>query len=189
MSEEPEKDQAVPETESGEEHVTPPQPQQQQAPAQWSMPEPVFQQTSGYLPQGFLKQIEDAGSTPGGGDLLEIPSIASNTPIAPLGQPAEEPVLEMEDTLIVPDTDEQPPPPAVAAAIPAVEIEPQPDLSEQIIEPPAPVQTAAPAAAKSSGLRTVMIALALIAMLGLLAMFLAFVYLYFIAGTWDTNNF
>ncbi len=199
MSEEPDKDQAVPDMETGDEHTTPPMPATPAAPATWSMPEPVFQQTSGYLPQGYLKQIEDSGGAVPNGDVLDIPSIASNTPIAPLGQPSADPILEMDETPVAPATVSHEghaatPQPAVipeipnAAPVPAVNIEPQPYLSEpSIVDLPA----AAPVvpAAKSSGMRTVLIALALLGMLALLIVFLAFVYAYFIAGTWNSTTF
>ena len=184
MSEKPGNDQSVADTENGAEHTTPPMPAAPAAPAQWSMPEPVFQKTSGYLPQGYLKQIQDSGGAAPNDDVLDIPYIASNTPIAPLGQPAADPILEMDDA------------PAAAPvqaisdeALPvAARIEPQPDLSEQIIEDvPAAPPVVPPR--KSSGLRTVLIALALLGMLGLLVVFLAFIYLYFIAGTWNSTTF
>lgn len=189
MSEESGKDQAVTDMENGAEHTTPPMPAAPAAPAvpaQWSMPEPVFQQTSGYLPQGFLKQIEDFGAATPDDDVLDIPAIPSNTPIAPLGQPPAEPILEMDNASTVPAAVS--PMIADAAPPPAVSIEPQPDLSEQII--PDALTPAQPVpAAKSSGLRTVLIALALLGMLGLLIAFLAFVYLYFIAGAGNPTTF
>lgn len=190
MSEEPNKDQAAPEMESGEEHTTPPMPAAQAAPEKWSMPEPVFQQTSGYLPQGYLKEIEQSGAGTPTTDVLEIPTIASNTPIAPLGQPPVDPILEMDEPSASPVAVEESAPKSTAEALPqsAVNIEPQPDLSEQIVPEvsvPAPVVPKA----KSSGLRTVLIALALLGMLGLLIVFLAFVYAYFIAGNWNSTTF
>ena len=186
MSEEPNKDQAVRDLDTGEEHTTPPMPATPAAPATWSMPEPVFQQTSGYLPQGFLKQIEESGGSAPNGDVLDIPSIAPNTPIAPLGQPPSDPILEMDENPIAPVAAIQEIPDAAPPA--AVNIEPQPYLSEPSIEDVPEAVPAVPAA-KSSGLRTVLIALALLGMLALLVVFLAFVYLYFIAGTWNSTTF
>ncbi|MEJ7848679.1 MAG: hypothetical protein WKF92_11395 [Pyrinomonadaceae bacterium] len=195
MSEQSGKDQAVPDMEDGAEHTTPSMPAAPAAPAQWSMPEPVFQQTSGYLPQGYLKQIEDSGGDAPNGDVLDIPAIASNTTIAPLGQPPAEPILEMEAAPAAAPQEIPDAAPAEAfqeipdsAPAPAVNIEPQPYLSESNIES---LPAAAPAVtpAKSSGLRTVLIALALLGMLALLIVFLAFIYAYFIAGTGNSTTF
>src|SRR5687768_14537882 len=68
----------------------------------WEMPVPKFQQTSGYLPQGYLGKVglDTAGA-----------AIAAASPITS------------------PDIEE----PSLGA-----DVEPQPDLSEQIAEPPAP---------------------------------------------------
>ncbi len=163
------KQEAVPETESGEEHVTPPQPPQ--APAQWSMPEPVFQQTSGILPQGFLKQIEEAAaaSAAQSADVLEIPAIPTAFP----EQQNAEPVLEM----------------AAVQTAPILDIEPQPDLSEQIVDQVPVITAVAPVKAKSNSLRIVLGVLLAFGMLILLAIFLAFVYFYFIAKPGEVNNF
>ena len=38
-------------------NTTPPNPGQNSAKSGWSMPEPVFRKTSGYLPQGFEKKF------------------------------------------------------------------------------------------------------------------------------------
>lgn len=189
------KEKTVPRTESGEEHTTPPMPA---APVQWSMPDPVFQQTSGYLPQGYLKQIEDAAAVSKEGDVLDIPAIPPPAPQDIPEQPAAEAIaaeqiLETDDT----PTADTTPPPAVFAAPevsgteppPAALIEPQPHLSDQFTSDELLPAPAAPAAAKSSGLRTALIVLGLLGMLALLAVFLAFVYLYFIAVPGEVNNF
>ncbi len=44
---------------AADEHTTEPQDTTR---VKWEMPKPVFQQTSGYLPQGYLKQIEEVGT-------------------------------------------------------------------------------------------------------------------------------
>ena len=52
-------EKAVPQPEPTEEDVntTPPNPQPANGKSGWTMPEPVFRKTSGYLPQGFEKRF------------------------------------------------------------------------------------------------------------------------------------
>ena len=47
---------------ASDEHTTAPDPPQMQdtSAKKWEMPKPVFKQTSGYLPQGFVKDIQAA---------------------------------------------------------------------------------------------------------------------------------
>lgn len=49
-------DERITEILDTDEHTTEPH---ANAPDKWEMPEPVFQQTSGYLPQGYVKKIEE----------------------------------------------------------------------------------------------------------------------------------
>ena len=50
-------------------NTTPPNPAHGGAPGGWSMPEPVFKKTSGYLPQGYEKKfLEDEIKTDAGDD-------------------------------------------------------------------------------------------------------------------------
>lgn len=126
--------------------TTPPNPANNAAPAVgqgWQMPEPKFQQSSGYLPQGYLDKVAF----------------------------------------------EAPPPAAVsaAAAAPAVEpefeppVEAQPDLSEQLAEPPPPVISKPVAKERSPGARIAMILLGLLAMVAFIAIFLAVIYYLFLS--------
>ena len=52
------------------------------APDKWEMPKPVFQQTSGYLPQGFVKQIQHSGT-------VNVPPETSAGEAAPAEQPPD----------------------------------------------------------------------------------------------------
>ena len=110
----------------------------------WRMPEPKFQQTSGYLPQGYLGKVGlDDGKAAGDGAA-----------------------------------------PASTAEIPApasVDVEPQPDLSEQIAEPPpiAPAQ-AASAKQRSTAARVVLVLLGVAGMIVFIAAFLAAVWYLFL---------
>lgn len=62
MSDEPlNQPQPVPDEEM---NTTPPNPPQSGATGAWSMPEPVFKQTSGYLPQGYEKNFPQVEPEP-----------------------------------------------------------------------------------------------------------------------------
>lgn len=127
--------------------TTPPNPADAAVPSPdpgWQMPAPKFQQSSGYLPQGYLENLG-----------FEAPPQADGSGAA--AAPATEP-------------------PA-----PAVDVEPQPDLTEQL--PEEPVATAPTPAAKvrSTGGRIVMIVLGLLAMAAFIAVFLVVVYYLFLA--------
>jgi hypothetical protein len=74
----------------------------------WRMPEPVFRQSSGYLPKGFEKRF---GSDANGAEAVATAEVA-----APANTGAEEGSAPAE------------PPPAAAAV---TDIQPQPDLTEE----------------------------------------------------------
>lgn len=111
----------------------------------WQMPEPKFQKSSGYLPQGYIDQL-------GLGEPGSPAVPAQATAEAPPAEPAE----------------------------PPIDIEPQPDLAEQleaepVAAPPIPVKN------RSSGSRIVMLVLGLLGMVLFIAAFLALVYFLFLA--------
>lgn len=128
-------------------------------PGKWQMPKPKFQQTSGYLPQGYLKDIQPSG------------------PRAHAGS---------EDT-----TQEQAPfvpqPPARDAAVP--DVEPQPDLTEQLIPEEPSAEIGKNEAPVKKGLRFRTVVLGLIGMVIILAAFLVTVYFVFLAKPSGGNNF
>lgn len=109
----------------------------------WQMPEPKFQKSSGYLPQGYLDKIAPAS----------VPRAVGSGAAA-----------------------------AAPAALPGpVEVEPQPDVMEQIAEPD-PVSPGPPAARKRSrGARIALMVLGLLGMVGFIALFLGVVYYLFLA--------
>ncbi|MEO5860159.1 MAG: hypothetical protein ABIR33_14570 [Pyrinomonadaceae bacterium] len=136
--------------------TTPPNPANSAVPspgAGWQMPEPKYQQTSGYLPEGYLDKI--AFETPPPTDV----SPASAGPAAA---------------------------PAVATG---PDIGPQPDLSEQLAEPPAPVVAKPVIKERSSGARIVMILLGLLAMVAFIAVFLGVIYYLFLAPQGGETTF
>jgi hypothetical protein len=128
--------------------TTPPNPANSAVPSPnqgWQMPEPKFQQSSGYLPQGYL---EKAG--------FEAP------PQAEVSGAAAAPAME-----------------SPVAAGP--DVEPQPDLSEQLAEPQVAAAPRVVAKERSAGSRIFMIILGLLAMAAFIAVFLAVVYYLFLA--------
>lgn len=120
-------------------------------PGAWEMPEPVFQQSSGYLPQGFEKRFP-------------IPDPQADVP-------TDEPVAEVP--VAAADGSLPPAPPDISES---PDIQPQPDVTEdfRIDE-----LTAPPAAAKKQRSPAIRILLALLGILGMVllaAVFLAVIY-------------
>lgn len=154
------KDEVITEAEVDGEHITDPQaadehttePQDTKA-AKWEMPKPVFQQTSGYLPQGYVKQIEEVGTD----DAVEAPP----TVRAPSPAPQE----------------------------PPAEIEPQPDLSEQLVMEDPAGDTPAVARTKSSSVRIPVIIIGVLGILAFLTVFLLAVWFLFLAEPGAGYNF
>jgi hypothetical protein len=128
--------------------TTPPNPANSAVPSPgkgWQMPEPKFQQTSGYLPEGYLDKIA-----------FEAPPPSGVSPAA--AGPA-----------------------AAPAAVAEPDVEPQPDLTEQLAEPPVPVVTKPSVKERSAGARIAMILLGLLAMVAFIAVFLGVIYYLFLA--------
>jgi len=136
----------------------------QAAPQKWEMPKPKFQQTSGYLPQGYLKDINMDGDGPADGPVDEQGEQLTAERITGIGRE-----------------------PAAAQTAPA--IEPQPDLLDQLIpEEPLPAANATQVTPKSSS-RIAFLLLGLIGILLFLAIFLAAVYYFFLQTPAGGNNF
>ncbi len=151
-----------------DEHTTEPNaPQQEQktvpppAPGKWEMPKPKFQQTSGYLPQGYLKDLEQAAAAAG-------------------AERGNEDTTQ-EQLAFVPAAA-----PATGASTPA--IEPQPDLTEQLIDEPIG-ETSEPKPPAKGGSSALMIVLGLTGILLFVAIFLAAIYFLFLAKPAGGNNF
>lgn len=134
---------------NSEADTTPPDPASSAVPSPdqgWQMPEPKFQKSSGYLPQGYLEKL-NIGAPPQG----EVSGAAA--------APAMEPQAEIS----------------------ASDVEPQPDLSDQLDDQPAAISAKPAPKERSSGSRVFLIVLGLLAMAAFLAGFLALVYYLFIA--------
>jgi hypothetical protein len=128
--------------------TTPPNPADAAVPSPgqgWQMPAPKFQQSSGYLPQGYL---EKAGFD------VPLQAAASGAAAAPAAE---------------------------APPTPALDVEPQPDLTEQLDDQPAETAPKPVAKQRSTGSRVAMIVLGLLAMAAFIAAFLALVYYLFLA--------
>lgn len=154
-----------------DEHTTEPNARQQAEQAvtarpvqeKWQMPKPKFQQSSGYLPQGYLKDIKMSDDGAADGTVDDETEQLTAERITGIGREA-------------------------AAPPSAPEIEPQPDLSEQLLpEEPAAVDT--PVIAQKSSSRLPMILLGFVGILFFLAVFLAAVYYFFLAKPAGGNNF
>ncbi len=144
-----------------DEHTTvpnAPEPDRRVAPqgaGKWQMPKPKFQQTSGYLPQGYLKDIKHSPATTAGSE----DTTQEQAPFIP--------AAAGDGTA------------ANASPAPTPAVEPQPDLAEIILEEPAGEPMSAPAQAKrGSGIPLIVLVLAGIA--AFVVIFLAAVYFLFL---------
>lgn len=161
----------------GDEHTTEPNAQDEQTteqkpeqPSKWEMPKPVFQKTSGYLPQGFVKD-KDIGASEA--------AVAQGEPSSP-DEPPSRPSAKAPDRSEVNFS---------APAAPAAAVEPQPDLSEQLIPEEPELETAPEPARKIGGVRASMLVLGLIAILAFIAVFVTVIYILFFKGSGGTNPF
>ena len=131
-----------------EAETTPPNPANTAVPSPnhgWQMPTPKFQQSSGYLPQGYLEKLGfEATPQPESSGAAAAPAMAPQAATAP-------------------------------------DVEPQPDLSDQLAEPQIAAATKAPVKERSAGSRIFLIVLGLLAMAVFIAVFLAVVYYLFLA--------
>ncbi len=145
-----------------DEHTTVPNPpavsEKKGPPAdgKWQMPKPKFQQTSGYLPQGYLKDLKQAAAPENSGPEAG----AANQEQAHAAAP--------------PPSGDGPAPQAPPA------IEPQPDLADQLI-PEEPIDhNAKPQTKAGTGSSFPLIALGLIGLILFAAIFLVAVYLLYV---------
>ena len=80
-------EKAIPQTEPTQDDVntTPPNPPANDGKSGWSMPEPVFRKTSGYLPQGFEKRFsqDEIRSTADNDSTAEMPAPELGASIEP----------------------------------------------------------------------------------------------------------
>ena len=121
----------------------------------WQMPKPKFQQTSGYLPQGYLKEMDRAAAevkaSPGSEDISR-----EQEPIGPLG--------------------------GSPAAVPLPAIEPQPDLADQLIPEEPSIEPPKAAYKPSSAPTALMFILGLIGIGFFVALFIAAVWYFYFTG-------
>ncbi len=150
----------------------------------WKMPEPVFQQTSGYLPEGFEKRYGADSDDP---LLTELepteaePNKAEEVPSDVGPETADAPV-EPQVTDLKESVDEDVPPTPVV--VPAnVDVEPQPDLIAELEAEPEPQPVTAITPKKKSAVgRIIGIFLALVLVI-VLAIIFGLVILYILTPT------
>ncbi|MGQ0540702.1 MAG: hypothetical protein ACT4O9_02480 [Blastocatellia bacterium] len=141
-----------------------PEPPAVKPPGEWVMPEPVFQQTSGYLPQGYIESLrEQTAQTNDSPPNFEVTMVGAPPPAMPVVD--------------------------VAPPSPVVEIEPQPDISEQFtVETEALPTLPEPKKSGSAG-KIILVALAITALAFLGIVFLALIYYLFFAAAGESNIF
>lgn len=109
----------------------------------WQMPEPKFQKSSGYLPQGYLEKLS-ADAVP------QMAGSAAATAPAPAAAPVES------------------------------DVEPQPDVMEQIQDPVLPATPKPALRERSKGTRVALIVLGILGMIGFITVFLGVIYYLFL---------
>lgn len=145
----------------------------------WQMPEPVFRQTSGYLPQGFEKRFPThPPAAPSEGDGVS----------AQPGEASAEVPFDGNITMVnAASARPAAPPPQIQA------IEPQPDFPDTLTDfnDTIPQAAAAPSDArkKRSALRTVLILLGVGAVIAFLIVFLIAIYFLFLLPSSEAGNF
>jgi hypothetical protein len=85
--------------------TTPPNPANEAVPSPnqgWQMPEPKFQQSSGYLPQGYLEKLGFETPQAEASGAAVAPAMASAPASAPSGTPDVEPQPDLSDQLVEP---------------------------------------------------------------------------------------
>ena len=136
----------------------------------WKMPEPVFQRTSGSLPEDFAARAADtldpttAAATPNAGDDI------LSTLYAPPDKSVEAIVAS-------------PPQPVIQMAA----IEPQPSISEQFSVAEIDTITPVVAAKKKGGARSIIFAVGIFVLLAVAAGFVALVYFLFLRQPPDST--
>ncbi len=130
------------------------------APAKWQMPKPKFRKTSGYLPQGYLQDMHAAAASAKASAGSEDTTREQAMPAAP-----------------------------DAAAAEPIQIEPQPDISEQIVLDEPLSETPQHRVDQKGRSGTALVVLGVFGILFFLAVFMAVVYFLFLAEASDTTNF
>lgn len=159
---------------------------------EWRMPEPVFQQSSGYLPQGFEKRFPQTVPPTTKLDPDALPPELSSAAGVAEDAPAEVPFdanITMVGAPMPMDLPKMPakPPASIAPLEP-----PQPEFPDTLTDfgdaQTAPIVPST-RAKKRSGWRTVMILLAVGAAIGLLVVFLIAIYFLFLLPSPEASSF
>lgn len=155
-------------------------------PRKWQMPEPVFQHSSGYLPQGFEKRFPQPpppapGAAPAGGvgPADEVAAQPTDPPVDPPFD-ANITMVGAPKPMAMPAAPSAPP-----ASIPPIEPQPEfPDNLASFDDTIPQSAAAAPAPKKRGGIRTAIIVVGILIVLAFVAVFLAAAYfLYFLPSS------
>lgn len=128
----------------------------------WQMPEPVFRQSSGSLPQGFQKQFTGNENETREPDPVVASADSNGAGTASEAAPAG------------------PPPPAS-------EIQPQPDIIEDVLREPAAAQDAT-GTEKSRGMKLFLAVIGILAMVAFAVGFIALIYYLFFYHPGESNS-
>ena len=187
---------------TADEHTTAPNPleqnplQQKTAAPGWEMPKPVFQKTSGYLPQGFVKEVipvaaPESGPSPSTDALpSRSPAATPDLSVINLSAPAASPVPPESLASAAPSAPViSSAPAALSVPVASPAVEPQPDLSEVLVPDENEFQTSPAPAAKSGAFGMSMLVLGLTGIMIFVAVFLTVIYFLFLAEPGQINNF
>ena len=145
----------------------------------WEMPKPVFRQTSGSLPKGFVKkEVSWDDSTAPGAAAPDSNNDMLITMYAPPGELVEKSEFESEVGME----------PAAAKDFTAA-IEPQPSISEQFTIDEAVVQPEAKVKGKRGGIGKVFLSLGILILLAVAAGIGALIYYFYFTSSAENNNF
>lgn len=141
--------------------------------SEWKMPEPVFRQTSGYLPQGFEKKYGAPTDNPVSDEAVTTEP-ATTEPADEPSAVSPEPVDVLEEPKVAAATgsSEEAVPPTPVATPADVAVEPQPDLIAELEAVPEPQPVTTITAKKKSGVgRIIGIFFAFVAVIVLVIIF------------------
>lgn len=136
---------------------------------EWKMPEPVFRQTSGYLPRGFQKRFPTSDADT---------AAATAPPPPPSVDPFTQTFVGTAGMSVGELAKEE-------SATPVAEVKPQPDVAEVALPDDEPAEPSPAKTQRSQTARIVIAVLLLVAAAVFIALFLAVVYYLFLAPYFD----
>ncbi len=171
--------------------TTPPNPGDPKQVHGWQMPQPVFRQSSGYLPEGYLDQIAEfeaaaeAVTDQPNSDSPAAASAAAPVPTSEWSEPDDVPAPPPDDDeRLVVDEDFTPIPIDDSA-----DVEPQPDVSEEIAVDNLAAAGAVPAPDRSGAARVIAFLLFALVFLVIALAIIGVAYYLFLADSPVNGNF